>query len=130
MPVTWCDFLQIKRLYPAQFDLNLRFTRQNDQFLLLSAVDNYRIKVHEMKLHVKYMDVHPSVLQDHRAKIGRNLPIIFPMHKTTVLTKEFPVGSTGINWPNVFTGNLPKQVIFGMVESASFLGKTDKNPYR
>lgn len=131
IPLNGCDFLQSKRLYPSGFDLKFRFEREKDDFLLLHNADTnpFKVYINKIKLYIRYVDVHPDVLTKHRASIARNLPIIYPIHKTQVVTKEFAASTTHINWPGVFNCSLPKSFLFFMVESAAYLGNVKLNPW-
>lgn len=129
--MTSCDFLQAKRAYPAGFDLNLKFIREKNSFLLLTEAANagkFKIVIKKIRLYVRYITVHPSVVSEHREKLARNLPIIYPFHKTLMRTKEFGAGQS-VNWPSLFSGTLPKQFAVLLVEAEAYLGKDNKNPW-
>lgn len=130
-PVTSCDFLQSKRAFPSGFDLHLRFMREKDGFLLLTSETNankFKVAIKKIRLYVRYIDIHPLVLEEHRKKLASNLPIIYPFHKTLMRSKEFGAGQT-VSWPSVFTGTLPKQIVIALIEANAYLGKASKNPW-
>jgi hypothetical protein len=111
--------------------MNLKLTRADDAFLIMQPTTKttaWKIVISDMKLYVPYISIADNIVAHHR-KLMATQPVLLPIKKTEVLTHHFPTGLTNIFIANQFTNRLPKSLIIGMVETASYNGNVNKNPY-
>lgn len=115
-------------------NLDILFTvyKQDDRFLLqtLRANDNnvYRLKVHNIRLYVKTVDVQHSMnvavlnaLEKTSAK--------YPLRKTEIRSCFLTVGRTEFVH-NLFTNVVPRRLIIGMVNNHAYTGDYTRDPFR
>ena len=123
------DILQCDRLLHSSANLKIRLLREVDEFSILSETDkNWKIKIKDLKLYAHYVKLSDSLINQHAAKLRRS-PMIYPITRTTM--KEYTIGSGEKTKyvPNLFTGQLPKSIIIGMVEDNSASGSAKLNPF-
>ena len=104
----------------------------SDEFLLTygdaAAVKTYGVYIKNIKLRVRTVKLDPQVA----TQIYRNLQkrrAIYPTPVPVMTTAIIENG--GYNWDkdNVFSGKVPKLLMFGIVENAAFNGSREKNPF-
>lgn len=102
-----CDFFQTDRLYLPNFDIKLRLQRESDNFSLLADKQNgyYKIKIVDITLWVRYVEVDKTIVEAHRAKLTNKIPLVYPIKRTQFRHKEYPAGTTQIDFPNMFGGH-------------------------
>lgn len=114
-------------------NLDLLFTiyKQDDRFLIQTLKPNdgnaYRIKVHNIRLFIKTVDVQNSLnvavlntLEKTSAK--------YPLRKTEIRSCFLTVGRTEFIH-NLFSNVVPRRVIIGMVNNQAYTGDFEKNPF-
>ncbi|GFR69125.1 Gypsy retrotransposon integrase 1 [Elysia marginata] len=124
------DIFHQEKLLINGVSLKLRFVRSKDAFVLL-APDNqsgYRVKLTQASLYVRRCKVNPAIVLAHE-KALQSGTAKYPIKRVEV--KAFSVGQGQLSFveDNLFTGQVPKRLIFGMVDSASFNGTYEKNPF-
>jgi hypothetical protein len=125
------DFLQTDKYFPPGLPLILKFNRENDSFALMSDKtdgDAYKIEIQEMKLYVRYVQVAPEILEDHRKKFMTQT-IKYPINMTTMRTHPISAGMSAVSIPNLFSGRLPKSLVMCFLENDNYNGKLNTNPY-
>ena len=66
----------------------------------------------------------------HIEKLEKQLqPAIYPIRRVNMRTFSVATGSLSYNDENLFTGILPKRVVFGIVSSKAFEGAYNLNPF-
>ena len=126
------DFFNCDRLFPPGIDMVLKMTRADNSFLLMQpegVKKNFRIVISQMKMYVPYITVADNIVAHHRKLMQDDNPVLLPIKKTEVQQHHFGAGLSNIYIANQYTNRLPKSLIIGMVESASYNGKVNKNPY-
>jgi hypothetical protein len=124
------DFLQSDRFLPPDIPITIKLSRESDAFALMSNIDTggYKIEILDMKLYVKFIELNPAITEAHARDIATK-PILLPINKTEIKTHTFPTGLTTFSIPNVFSGNLPKSIIIGLLNNANYNGTYKTNPY-
>lgn len=125
-----CDFFNCDRLLPPGVDLTVKLIRATDNFILLhnKATNNYKVQLSDLKLRITHVRVANAIIESHKVRILKE-PVLLPIKKTEVKTHTYPGGLTDIRVDNVFFGEIPKTIIFGMVDTDSYNGAYKKNPY-
>ena len=132
MPV--CDdFLRSDRVLPNGIDLKIVFHRSRTPFSLMGPKDKvekeeYVIEFKELKLYARMLEMDPSVAAYHQH--GWNIqPYIYPINKTTIHHFLVPAGGSYCNIGPIFSKQLPKTVVVGMVDTKAFQGCASMNPW-
>ncbi|XP_062975022.1 uncharacterized protein F54H12.2-like [Elgaria multicarinata webbii] len=111
-------------------DVKIKLTRSKDAFCLMSDVANtpYKLQILSASLFVKKVRVAPGVRLGHaEALLTANAK--YPVDCVSMKVFSIPRGSHVANQENLFWGQLPKQVIIGMVDNDSYSGDDHKNPF-
>ena len=125
------DFLSQERMLPSNCELRLRFHRSDPAFALMAkdASKKYTIVMDSAILMVRHVEVAPSIREAH-AKASLHSNYKFFVRKVKSLFFSHSSGWQDLSLHNVKTGRLPRRLILGMVESASFHGKLSSSPFR
>jgi hypothetical protein len=123
------DFLQSDRAFPPGVRFNIRLTKEKDAFFLMTnSTDPHKILIEDMKLYMHYVDIDRRIFESH-ANTLQTKPFLLPINKSDVRTQSFAAGLKALNVPALFTGNLPKHIIIGIVKNKNYHGSFDTNPY-
>lgn len=94
--------------------------------------------LHRYEVSVEF--IHPTIFA-HRAKTTAMLQdghsegfrgggtAKYPITRVEVKPITIPAGSNNVNVDNCFVGQMPRRIIFGMVDEAAFNGSFDNDPY-
>ncbi|GFO17928.1 hypothetical protein PoB_004443300 [Plakobranchus ocellatus] len=110
--------------------MKLRFVRSKDSFVLLTSDDQaeYKVELTQASLYVRRCKSNPAIVLAHEQALQSGTAK-YPLKRVEV--KAFSVGQGQLSFveDNLFTGHIPKRVIIGMVDSASFNGAYNNNPF-
>lgn len=123
-------FLQDRYLING-VDMTLKLTRNSNQFCLMAADNsNYKVKIMTASFYVRKVKVNSAVQLKHIEKMDKQLtPAIYPIRRVEVKSFGIGMGSLSASEEGIFSGQLPKRVVIGFVESAAYDGRYAKNPY-
>lgn len=122
------DFFEQVRYLPSGISVKLRFHRQKNAYMVMSAADNYLLRLKKVHLMVRKVRVSPGIQLGH-ADALRTQPAKFPITRKECKVIAVPQGFQTFVKDNIFLGQLPKRVVVGMVDSDAFSGVCTKNPY-
>jgi hypothetical protein len=125
-----CDFLQINKYFPPGAEITIRFHRSTDAFGIMAAANDvhYKYEIEDIKLYIRHVTLADDIVKQHM-KLFESGPAIFPYNRTVMKTVAFPGGLTQIQASNLFTGILPKSIIFAVINAPNFNGTYNTNPY-
>ena len=128
MPLN-CDFFQSDKLLMPGMHLTLTLNRAPDAFTVLAdGNEQWRFKVLNIELHLRYITLKESKLKEHLAQIER-MPIRFCLNKSELKPFAQPLGDNTVRIYNMFQNIFPKTIIISMVRSVAFTGHQQFNPY-
>lgn len=112
-------------------DLHLKLVRNPDSFCLMAAENsNYKLKIVNALFYARKVKVNPELQLKHIEKMEKGLkPAVYPVRRIEVKTMSIPAGNLSANEESLFAGQLPKKIIIGLVESAAYDGRLNKNPF-
>jgi hypothetical protein len=124
------DVLSTDKLLLSNVDVRLKFTRNSDDFCLMSseARDRYKIQISDVKLYVKRVHVSPTVQMAHN-RILEKSNAKYHYTKTDVKVMNIPAGSRSIAKDNLYLGELPKRIIMTLVPDSAMSGNIGENPF-
>ena len=120
-----CLDLCNQRLIPNRVDIKLRLAHSSDSFCLMG---DGKLVIKDAALYVRKVKLSPSVQLGHIKALERGTAK-FPVKRVEVKTFTVPAGNLTVNHENLFLGQLPNRLLFGLVENQSFVGQSSKNPY-
>ena len=111
--------------------MKLKFIRNSDNFVILAdgPDDKYRIKILELYVEFRKIQVDTSILSREMQLFDSGKPYLMPFIQGKQVITTVPKGRLSFLQPELFTGPLPKQIIIGFVSHASFNGTAKTNPY-
>lgn len=111
--------------------LKLKLVRNTDSFLLMAADDaTFKIKIVNASFFVRKVSINKGIREKHIEKMDTQLqPALYPIRRVMMKSLTIPLGSLSITEENLYSGQLPKRIVIGLVDSDSFEGKYNKNPF-
>ncbi len=125
------DAFMGSRLLLNMVDLKLILNRSSDQFCLMdknSSSLKAKVKLTDVILKVRKVRVSPTVSMAHELAL-KKMAAIYPIRRVECKTFVMPANIPNVRKDNIFTGNIPKTFVFGLVDAKGFSGDYKKNPY-
>ncbi len=122
------DLCQQERYILDGVDIGLRLWQSKNSFRLMSAVGECRVLITEAVLKVCKVDVADGVRENHM-KILKQQKALYPYQRTEMKFFNVKEGSNECMLDDIFQGEVPNKLVFGLVTAQSFNGHIDKNPY-
>ena len=125
------DAFMGSRLLLSMVDLKLILNRSSDKFCLMDKnndVLNAKVKLTDVILKVRKVRVSPTVSMGHELAL-KKMAAIYPIRRVECKTFVMPGNMPSVRKDNIFTGNIPKTFVFGLVDAKGFSGGYKHNPY-
>ena len=107
--------------------MKLRLNRLKDDFCLMGSGD-YMVELTNALLYCRKAVPSDAVQLSHIRAL-QNSSAKYPIWRVEVKSCTVPCGTYLISKENLFLGQLPRQIVFGLVENESFNGAIEKNPF-
>ena len=129
-----CDLFHQTKLIPSQVNVKIRCVRADSSFALLDLREveadqgNYKIVIDSAVLRVCKV----QVTQQEEYRLIRELqiaPYRIPVRRTDVTVHTVAPGVQNVNIERVHSGQLPRLILVGLVDSTAFNGSINKNPF-
>lgn len=124
------DLCEQDRLLLNGVEINLKFWRNKPSFYLNSGGENtrYEFIITDAYLNVCMVDVSPAILVGHAAALKEH-QALYPFHQSDIKTVSIGKGMLDITVDNIFQGDIPSEVLVGLVPAAGFNGDYKRNPF-
>lgn len=122
-------FLRQEKLLLNKCDLRIMLTPNNRRFYLMSATDDYKVKITRARMEITRVKINPDLMNQHNQQLQK-ANAIYPIHRVEMKSFSIAIGSVHTIRENLFTGRLPKRIVIGLVESTAYSGQSSKNPYK
>jgi hypothetical protein len=109
-------------------DLKIKLRRSRDAFAFVSDAANYKIKIKEMALYVRKVQLSPVVRMGH-VKTLEKTSCKYPVRRVEVKVDTVPTGNMNYVQNNLFLGQLPKRLVIACVDSDALNGTIGKTPF-
>ena len=104
-------------------NLKIKLRRSRDMFALMADADTYKIKIKDLALFVRNVQLSPA------ARMGHVKALEMTSCKYPIRRIEVKVGNMNYIQDNMFLCQLPKTLIIGCVDSNALNGTITKNPF-
>jgi hypothetical protein len=94
----------------------------------MADADNYKIKIKDLALFVRNVQLSPVVRMDH-VKAFEKASCKYPFRRVEVKVDTVPCGNMNYVQDNMFLGQLPKRLVIGCVDSDALNGTITKIPF-
>jgi len=110
--------------------LKLRFWPNKPEFYLLSKEEGkrYRFHITDAYLNLCTVEVSPAILVGHAAGLEHS-PVMYPFYQSSLKTFEISEGAYSHTVNDIFQGDVPSDVIVGLVPAANYSGQYKRNPF-
>ena len=124
------DLCQQDRLILNGVPINIKLWQNSDRFRLLSkdGAESYKVTITDASLKVASVKVNPDVILG-QADVIKKSNALYPYTRSVVKTYAVPQGQFSFITDDVFQGEVPQQLVVGVVESAAVHGSYVKNPF-
>jgi ribonucleoside-diphosphate reductase beta chain len=127
-PVT-CDLFNCDRLLLANTPLQLELYKNSHEFCLLTAAtESYRLQVVDIVWYIKMIEVSPSCHLAVEACLHK-IPARYPIKRMECVTLGISGGRFSAPTTPLWTGQIPRRIVVGIVETSAFFGDYRKSPF-
>ena len=111
-------------------DIDIKLWPNRDEFCLITFPTGTLAKlvIEEIKLLVCKVKLSPVTVLAHAAVLQEN-NALYPYQKTDIRSKFLAQGFYGETLEDIYQGRVPSRLIVGFVESESYNGAFNKNPF-
>ena len=107
-------------------DLKIKLRRSRDVFAIMADADNYKIKIKDLALFVRNVQLSPAVRMGH-VKAFEKTSCKYP--RVEVKVDTVPRGNMNYVQDNMILGQVPKRLVIGCVDSDALNGTITKIPF-
>ena len=122
------DLFKCDRLLLNFVDIRMKLTRSKDDFSLLGDKNEYIIIIEDATLFMRKAIISPAVTLAHTNALLES-PAKYPTRKSVVKAINITGSVLTHTISNIHNGELPKRIIFGMVDCDAYNGNIKKNPF-
>ena len=98
-----------------------------DAFRLMANDDDaYKVIVTDATLNVCHVKIYPEVILAHDEALKQG-PAIYPINQSQIITHSIAKGSFNFAIDDVYNGDVPSQIIIGLVSSQAYAASYKKN---
>ena len=129
---TFCEMFNSQRLLIPGVQIKMKFLPSDSNFPIISALankDKYRLELVSAKILAKLVTVEPTVLPSLMDRLDQGEKCLYPFIRTSVTTHTIPAATTSHEFPMLFNGPLPTQILAGFMGVGNLEGAIDKNPF-
>ena len=121
-------FLNQARLLLNQVGLRIKLTPHTSAFTLMSAADNYKITMVSARFEMTKVTLNPEVVISHNRMLAKQ-NAKYSFRRAEIKTFSIATGNMQAVKESLFMGQIPRRLIFGLVDSEAFAGVSTKNPF-
>ena len=124
----YLDICQQERPILNGVDINLKFWPNKPTFVIASQSGDYYFKINDAVLNVCMVEVSPAILVGHAAALKESTAL-YPYQQSDFKAFSIPSGQYEHSIDNIFQGDIPSDLVVGLVSSKAYQGSYDKNPF-
>ena len=87
-----------------------------------------KVVIEKAVLHMCMVRISSSVVNEHEAGLAKQ-NAVYPIQRCEVISHTVPIGSSSYDRGDLFRGQMPKLVVFGLVSNAALTGNYAQNPF-
>lgn len=129
-PLTF-DLSHQQQFLLNNLDVTFSFYQNDDRWLIkcfnVGDNNNYRIRVHSIKMFVRTVDVMPSVNMAIMRMLERE-PAKYAYKKLQIRSTYLSQGRTEVT-QNVFSNIVPKRLIIALIDNRAYMGDVARSPF-
>ena len=110
-------------------NIDIVLIRQHISFPFMYTADNYDYKIKNISLYVKKVKINSNVRKAIDYRLLKE-PAKYPFTRGEVKTFEIVQNNKSVTHDNIFLGKLPTRLFIAFVDSDSYSGVKDSNPFK
>ena len=128
--VRHADLMGIRSYIPNGISLGLKLYPSASEFCLMSpnTSTRYLVDITDCRLLVQYVEPTKQLLVEHNEMLTKG-PALLPFWRSNVRCFTIPANMTTWGVDGIFSDQIPDTLTVGLVSTASYTGKLDKNPF-
>jgi len=123
-----CDIFFQERFMLNEVNTKIRLIRSKDAFCLMSNAENFKVKIVSAALYVRKVKLSPAVFLAHAKALETSLAK-YPIRRVVCKSFTVPRGMLDTTHEKLFTGQLPRRIVIGLVDNEAFNGSVAHNPF-
>jgi hypothetical protein len=124
------DFFNSDKLVINGVPMDLKLFPSSSEFVLLSKNNDYEMKLIECSFRVCHVQVNPDIVLAHSEIMSEGTVAEYPFAYSDMKSYTIPPGLSSFSVDNMWLDRVPTNVVLAFVNSDSYNGKIDKNPFR
>lgn len=125
------DIFNQNKYMLSNVPMTIKLYKSKPEFSLMSTTSDlskYKVKISEAVLVIRKVKIAPAVSIAHEAALLKT-PAKYPITRVEIKHFTIPKDLMTTSVDNLFIGQLPKRIIIGFVDQASFTGSFSSNPF-
>ena len=116
-------------------DLKLKLHRSKNEFCVVSGfqplqqMPEYKVQIMDATLFVRSCKLNPTLTVSHAKELERGVTAKYPIRRVDVKSFSIPQGNLSFVRESLFTGQIPRRIVFGLVDNTAYNGAYAKNPF-
>ena len=123
------DLFKCDRLLKNGVRMDLKLIPSNQEFVLLSKKDEYKLAITEASFRVCHVHVGSEIITSQDALMENGSLLYYPYTHKTMSTYTIPANLTTFNIDNLWMDKIPYDITCAFVDSRYFTGNVQYNPF-
>ena len=122
------ELLRQERLLLNKCNMRIKLTPHNKAFYLMCDKNEYKVKLEAARFELTKLKMNPAVLNDHNMALMKS-NAKYPIRRSEIKTFSIPQGNMQTVKESLFSGQVPRRLIIGLLDSQALAGDVTKNPF-
>ncbi len=118
------DLSQQEKCIPPGVALDFKLVKNRDAFAIVSATKTLKFEIENIKLKICHVHLTPEMSLAHEKTLQEH-DALYPYWQSVIKTDSAPKDSLMFNWLDVFSGQIPNEVIVYIGKAADYVGNYD-----
>jgi hypothetical protein len=118
-----------EKVLPTQTGLRIVLKKASDDFTLIHEKGNFELKIVDAVLMVQKVAAVPALIEGYMKMMEEDMPFQYFLRTPSINYYTIEAGSSQFMRDDLFMGKLPLRVIIFMVDTESYHGHRERNPF-
>lgn len=123
-----CDILRQGKFMINNVETKLTLVKNPAAFYIMAPTNDYTVRITHAHLEVTKVKLNPTLLNSLSSQLTKT-NAKYPVRRSEIKTFTVPAGERQKCKDGLFTGQMPRRLVVGCVESQAFAGDVKKNPF-
>ena len=122
------DFMKQSKYLINQVGIKMRFHPNQRSFILWTDGTDYMLKLLEVKLMVRYVNIESKLLLEHQKTLDKGITCKYMFDRVSQRQFQLSKEDLSKHFENLFLNKIPSQILICLVSSSAFNGSLNLNP--